>query len=230
MKILTMDTSAKVAAVSLQDENGMRAEFAINHSTHTHSETMLPLIDSALSFVGWKISDLDAVGVVTGPGSFTGVRIGVAMAKGFAQAADLPVIPICTLDAFARSVGVCSHTVAALMDARRGQVYAAAYTWQNGVCTKTVPDCATDITLFLDLLGEEAVFVGDGVLPNLPAIQGKIKHAHILPRNQLPNCIAGAAAIAAEQYISGNTISAMEIMPYYLRLSQAEQAMLAKEA
>ena len=126
MKILAFDTSATVATVALCDNERLLAEYTVNNG-NTHSETLLPMIESLLGHFSMSVSDVDLFAVSVGPGSFTGVRIGAATLKGLAFASDKPCVGVSTLEAIAENLSVCKGLICPVMNARRAQVYTALF-------------------------------------------------------------------------------------------------------
>ena len=172
MKILTIDTSGPVCGAAVMDEQKVYSEFTAQNK-NTHSASLMPMIEAALSAAGTGIGDLDAVAAVTGPGSFTGVRIGVATAKGLAHGAGLPCIPVDALEALAASAGDFDGIVYPIQDARAGQVYGAAFCRGE----RLTGDAPMKLEEYLDTaesLGEHFLFIGDGVPVHREAISLKL--------------------------------------------------------
>jgi len=221
MKILVCDTSGGVASCALAERGKVAAEINLRTGL-THSEKLLPAIEQALALADWKFSDLEALGVVAGPGSFTGLRIGAATVKGLAFALNLPVVPVGTLEALAWNLPGYPGIVAPLLDARRGEVYAAAYRWNGSDWTEVLPPRAEALDDFLVTLpkGESVAFLGDGVAPNeskLAAFPGAFLVPEAL-RLQRAACVAEAAFRHIEK---GDMLSAADFLPDYLRDSSA---------
>lgn len=170
MKILAIEASGLVASVAVTEDNLLKAEFTVNNKL-THSQTLLPMLKEMMSISGESLDDIDAVAVSAGPGSFTGLRIGAATAKGLALAKDIPIIKISSLEALMNELSENTQDVICpIMDARRGQVYCGA--WRGG--EKLIPEKACPIDeLFSDLenIGKNIIFSGDGV----PVYQKEIK-------------------------------------------------------
>ena len=162
MKILAIEASGLVASVAVTEDDMLKAEFTVNNKL-THSQTLLPMLKEMLHISGESLDDIDAIAVSAGPGSFTGLRIGAATAKGLALAKDIPIIKISSLEALMYELASDSHDVICpIMDARRGQVYCAA--WRDG--EKLIPEkaCAIEELLAeLENIGRDIVFSGDGV-------------------------------------------------------------------
>ena len=164
MKILALETSAKAVSVAVS-ENGRILAAGYQDTGLTHSRTLMPIVEHILKNTDLKLSDMDAIAVAVGPGSFTGIRIGVSAAKGLAFSVDKPAVGVSTLAAMARNVAFSDGLIVCAMDARRSQVYNANFSAENGVLTRLTPDRAVS----LDELAEEIrndprpiTLVGDG--------------------------------------------------------------------
>jgi len=161
MSILVIDTSGPVCGVAVMDAEKVYSEFTAQNR-NTHSASLMPMAEAALNAAGKELSELEAVAAVTGPGSFTGVRIGVATAKGLAHGAGLPCIGVDALEALARSAGACGGIVCPIQDARAGQVYGAAFRGKERL-TPDEPMKLEDYLARIRSLGEKFLFLGDGV-------------------------------------------------------------------
>ena len=232
MKILAIDSSGLVASVAVVEDENLLGEFTMNYKK-THSQTLLHMLDEMAKMIELDLTALDAIAVVAGPGSFTGLRIGSATAKGLALALDKPVISVPTVDALAYNL--CGHRdiVCPLMDARRNQTYTGLYRFDGNQMKILKVQCAVDIgTIIAEInhIGEPIVFLGDGVPVFRNYIQEQIKVPYTFALPHLNKQRAGAAAALAEQYyIEGKLIGAAEHKPEYLRLSQAERERMEKE-
>lgn len=230
MKILAMDTTAKAASVSLLTEEKILAEYSVNVGL-THSQTIMPMCESLLQQAGCPVSEIDYFAVSNGPGSFTGLRIGIAAVKGLAYASSKPCVAVSTLDALSYNVPDFNGIICCVMDARCQQVYNALYLQENGGRRKKGPDRAISFTDLLEELKKEEkaiILVGDGallcyneykaVLPNL-VLSGPAS------RYQRASSV-GLAAL--EKIASGEIISAGALVPEYLRLPQAQRELIKK--
>ena len=168
MKILIIDTSGPVCGTAVMDETKVYSEFTAQNR-NTHSTSLMPMIEAALNAAGTELKELDAVAAVTGPGSFTGVRIGVATAKGLAHGAGLPCIPVDALEALAVSAGDFDGIVCPIQDARAGQVYGAAFRKEERL-TGDAPMKLEEYLAAAGSLGERFLFIGDGVPVHREAI------------------------------------------------------------
>ena len=179
MKILVIDTSGPVCGAAVMDGQKVYSEFAAQNK-NTHSTSLMPMIESALNAAGTALKELDAVAAVTGPGSFTGVRIGVATAKGLAHGAGLPCIPVDALEALAASAGDFDGVVCPIQDARAGQVYGAVF--RKG--ERLTGDAPMKLEEYLDTaetLGERFLFIGDGVPVHREAIAARLGEKAVFP-------------------------------------------------
>ena len=231
MLILAFETSAKAASVALMDENKLLGE-SYQNTGLTHSQTIMVMAQDLLRQCGKTAQDVTAVAVAAGPGSFTGVRIGVAAAKGFSWGGELPCCGVSTLEAMALSLGVWEGYVCPVMDARRSQVYNALFRVHCGECTRVREDRAIslqDLGQDLQTLEGPVFLVGDGsnlcynsLLESVPAL--------VLPReHRMHQRASGVALAAARKLAAGESCDGAALVPNYLRLSQAERERLARE-
>ena len=222
MLLLAFETSAKAASVALFDGEKLLAEQYQNTGL-THSQTLMVMAEDVLKQCGKTAQDVQAVAVANGPGSFTGVRIGVAAAKGFAWAAEIPIYGVSTLEAMARGLGIYDGYVCSVMDARREQVYNALFYVNQGVITRQTPDRAialADLKNELKNLEKPIFLVGDGSILCYNTLQNDVPNL-ILPAEWRMHQRAvgvGLAALAQEEPDDPAGLS-----PNYLRLSQAER-------
>lgn len=231
MRLLAIDTSTKVAGAALMQDGRLVCETNLACGL-THSERLMPIVDGCLKLAGWEPGDLDAVAAVAGPGSFTGVRIGVSAAKGIAEGIGKPVVALNTLETLAASFYGFGGIVAPLLDARREQVYCAVY---GGEIEELLPPCAMKLA---ELLRRPAIgsaskimFAGDGALAFRPLIESELGgRAVFAPPHLMLQRVGAAAWLAWIKAQKGYTIDAAELLPQYLRKSQAEQTREAREA
>ncbi len=232
MKILALESSAKAASVALWEDGRLISEFK-QSSALTHSRTLLRMAENLLGALELTVRDLSAVAVAVGPGSFTGVRIGVAAAKGLCWGGDLPAIGVSTLEAMAyHGTPFCGAgpeaVICPVMDARRGQVYNAKFRWDGGKLVRLTEDRAVELDILVTEAkneGKPYFFVGDGtalcynrfIEESLPAL---------LPPEPLVMQSAWGVAMAARGKEPG---PAWDLTPNYLRLSQAERERLERD-
>ena len=219
MKILVIDTSGPVCGTAVMDEDRVYSEFTAQNR-NTHSASLMPMVEAALNAAGKEIGDLDAVAAVTGPGSFTGVRIGVATAKGLAHGAGLPCIPVDALEALSESAGAFDGIVCPIQDARAGQVYGAAF--RQG--ERLTGDAPMKLEEYLDTvcaLGDRFLFIGDGAPVHREAIAARLgAKAEFAPafRGYLRPSAAGAIALR-----KGESTDYLGLQATYLRPPNAQK-------
>lgn len=230
MKILGIDSSGLVASVAILENEVLLAEYTTDYKK-THSQTLLPMLDELCKMTELDMSTLDAIAIASGPGSFTGLRIGSATAKGLGLALKKPLIEVPTLEGLAWNLWGTERVVCPLMDARRNQVYAAAYEFrrqgENLQLEALIPQNPIAVIEMLEKvngLGREVVFLGDGVPVYLELIREHTKIPYSLaPAGNNRQRAAGIAALGAVYFKEGRVVDAAEHQPEYLRKSQAEQ-------
>ena len=219
MKILVIDTSGPVCGTAVMDEDKVYSEFTAQNK-NTHSASLMPMIEAALNAAGTEISSLDAVAAVTGPGSFTGVRIGVATAKGLAHGAGIPCIPVDALEALGSSAGDFDGIVCPIQDARAGQVYGAAF--RQG--ERLIGDAPMKLEDYLDTvekLGERFLFIGDGAPVHRKAITEQMGEKAVFApahRGYLRPSAAGFIALS-----KGKSTDYLGLQATYLRPPNAQK-------
>lgn len=230
MKILAIDTSATAASVAIAEDNELVGEFFINTKI-THSQTLIPMIDELCKNIGVSVNEIDAVAVNAGPGSFTGVRIGVAAAKGIAFPDDKICISVSTLESMAYNFISNDCIICAVMDARCAQVYNAIFRCKDSKLERLCNDRAlsiSDLSEELKKYDEKIILVGDGAKICYEAFKDSINKIFIAPSNNRFQR-ASSTAMAALKYIEQNdTMSCSELMPIYLRLPQAQRELNKK--
>lgn len=231
MLILAFETSAKAAGVALHDGAKLLAE-AYQNTGLTHSQTLMVMAEDLLGQCGITAGDVTHIAVAAGPGSFTGVRIGVAAAKGFAWGGQLPCHGVSTLEAMARGLGIYEGVVCACMDARRSQVYNGLFRVEKGVLTPICEDRAialVDLKEELAALDGPIYLVGDGSTLTYNTLARELSNLILPPEHRMHQRGAGVALAALEKIRAGETGDAAALQPNYLRLSQAEREKLEKE-
>lgn len=230
MLILAVDSSAKMVSVAAVQDGVTLGEFYLN-TKQTHSETLMPLLQMLLQTTNKRINDLDLLAVTAGPGSFTGIRIGIASVKGLAFAGDIPCCGVSTLEAIA--YGALSYegkVICTAMDARCGQVYNALFQIENGVPRRLCEDRAVTIEALsaqCEQYGDRLVLCGDGAALCYEQFNGW--GAVLAPETIRYQRASSAALAAAKLYASGETVQPGELVPYYLRLPQAERELKKKK-
>lgn len=226
MNILAFESSAKAASAALLSDGQLLGEAFLNNGL-THSRTLLQLAEELLQNCDLTVEAIDAVGVAAGPGSFTGVRIGVAAAKGFCWGRQIPCYGVSTLEAMVRGAAVCDGVWCACMDARRQQVYTAVYAAQDGELSVLLEDCAIsleELGAFLKKLEKPVFLVGDGAALCYNALGQNIPALRLLPEHLRHQRAAGVVLCAQRMANAGDPGDAAALTPNYLRLSQAERA------
>ena len=230
MLILAFETTAKAGSVALTENGKLLGEFYQNTGM-THSQTLLTMAQDLLKSCGKAVTDVTAVAVAQGPGSFTGVRIGVAAAKGFAWGAQIPCFGISTLEAMAKTLGVYQGYVCPCMDARRSQVYNALFYVNHGEIRRVQPDRAialADLGEELKKLSEPVFLVGDGSVLCYNTLSDSVPGLVLPPEHRMHQRACGVALLAEEALAAGQTGDGNALTPNYLRLSQAERERMEK--
>ena len=230
MKILGLDSSGLVAGVAVVEDDVLLAEYTTDYKK-THSQTLLPMLDELRGMIELDMNTLDAIAVASGPGSFTGLRIGSATAKGLGLALKKPLVEVPTLEGLAYNLWGTSKLVCPLMDARRNQVYTAAYEFvPEGESLRLrsvisqMPEDIAEMLKKLNELGREVIFLGDGVPVYLELIRKLTKVPYSLaPAHANRQRAACIAALGAVYFAEGRTVVAADHRPEYLRKSQAER-------
>ncbi len=232
MRILGLDSSGLVASVAVVDstESGeeLVAEYTVNYKK-THSQTLLPMLDEVARMIELDLQTVDAIAIAGGPGSFTGLRIGAATAKGLGLALKKPLVHVPTLAGLAYNLWGVEGIICPIMDARRGQVYTGIYRFEDGKLKTLEDQMAISIEELADKLKkyqEKVIFLGDGV----PVFRNKLEQELMTdckiafaPANMNRQRGASVAALGVEYYKAGKVETAMEHQPDYLRVSQAER-------
>lgn len=232
MKILGIDSSGLVATVAIQSDDILVGEYTI-HNKKTHSQTLLPMIQDMLRMAEVPVEELDAIAVAAGPGSFTGLRIGAATAKGLGQALNIPLVAVSSLEGLAYNLAGADALVCPIMDARRNQAYYGIYDVSGELPVVVAEQDAAPIDTVLQKAretGREMIFVGDGV----PVFANRIAEEEGLSyrlgadnvRYQKASSVAALGRKLMEQ---GKEMPAERFAPIYLRLSQAERERMEKE-
>lgn len=229
MKILAIETSGSVASAALTEDNVLRAEFTLNYKM-THSQTIMPLINEIKEYLELDLNSIDYIACSAGPGSFTGLRIGAATAKGIAMGIKKPIVPVSALKALAYNIYMTDALICPIVDARRRQVYTALYKWKNGKLETLNKD---NIAIIDNVVKEmqdyklPVIFVGDGVFIYEKMLK-EYENFNIAPAHCNMQRAASVAALGAELVMEEKAIEGSEFRPVYLRKSQAERELEEK--
>ncbi|MCR5667595.1 MAG: tRNA (adenosine(37)-N6)-threonylcarbamoyltransferase complex dimerization subunit type 1 TsaB [Lachnospiraceae bacterium] len=233
MKILALDSSGLVASVAVVEDETLIGEYSVNYKK-THSQTLLPMLDTLAKMIDLDLQTIDAIAVAEGPGSFTGLRIGSATAKGLGFALKKPLIGIPTVDGLAYQLAGSKNLVCPIMDARRQQTYTGVYRFlKQSDMEILLPQCAIGIDELvekLNAMGQAVTFLGDGVPVFKEYLKENLTVEYDFAAPHQSRQSAGAVAALAMQYMAdGKTVDAADFRPVYLRLSQAERERLEAE-
>lgn len=234
MNILAMDTSGNTGTVAVLKDGVILGEYTINYKK-THSQTLMVMIDELLKMTESTIDEMDAFAVSKGPGSFTGLRMGSATAKGFGLATGKPVIGVSSIAAMAYNFYASNSLICPIMDARRGQVYTGLYSFEDGKFNELLEPSAMAIEELIDYImqnnkdNKAVIFLGDGVPVHKETINEKlsISHEFAYGNNNLQRA-SSLALLAGEMFEKGQYENAADHAPVYLRVSQAERERMEK--
>lgn len=231
MRILALETAAKAVSAAIAEDGKVLAS-GYQDTGLTHSRTLMPIVECLLKNTDMTVRDMDAVAVSAGPGSFTGVRIGVSAAKGLAFAAGIPTVAVSTLAALARNAALLDGLVVCAMDARRQQVYNALFEARGGALTRLTPDRAIALAdLAEELRGDPRpkTVLGDGGRMTFDFLTAAGVPCRLAPGHLVKENAVSVALEAEELARSGKLISAQKLAPVYLRPPQAERLRLEKQ-
>ena len=231
MLLLSFETSAKAAGAALFDEDKLIGE-SYQNTGLTHSQTLMVMAEDLLTQCGKSAADVEAVAVAAGPGSFTGVRIGVAAAKGFAWGKELPCYGVSTLEAMALGLGVYDGYVCPVMDARRAQVYNALFYVNQGAVNRVTQDRAialAELAEELANLQKPVYLVGDGSNLCYQTLHETVPNLILPPEHRMHQRATGVGLAALKRIAAGEAGNGGELVPNYLRLSQAERERIERE-
>lgn len=226
MKILAIETSTMLGGIAIADDSGLIAEVRLNVKS-THSERLMTETDHLLKQSGLMISDIDVFAVATGPGSFTGLRIGLSTVKGFSYATGKPIISVPTLEAFAWSFPYCRYPVCAMLDARKKEVYTALFEWDGEVFVRLINEVSVKVNRISEdirlLSAGKTVFTGEGSLiykDEIVNIMGE--DAIFASMDKMIPAPSNVATIAMKKALGGEFSEPVSLVPFYLRRSEAE--------
>lgn len=232
MRILALDSSGLVATVAIIEDDQTIAEYTVNYKK-THSQTLLPMLDEIVKMTEFDLDTIDAIAVAGGPGSFTGLRIGSATAKGLGLALNKPLIHVPTVDGMAYNLFGCIGLICPMMDARRNQVYTGIYRFEQEfeIVEEQMAIAVQELIEKLNAYGEKVTFLGDGV----PVYSKQLEEGLTVPFCLAPAHVnrqsaAAVGSLAMKYFAEGKTETAREHQPDYLRVSQAERERAEKNA
>ena len=230
MKILAVDTATISCSAAVIDNTSVCAELT-THKKQTHSKHLMASIDSVLESADCRAGDLDGFAVTVGPGSFTGLRIGMATIKGLASAVDKPVVGITSLEALSWQCSAQTRLICPLLDARKAEVYGATYRFSKDRLIQQTPACAVRPAAFVGEINEPCVFIGSGA----QLYQKKIRDvlgdkAYFVPGDQNMIRASSVGFLSLKRFKKNDTVSAADLMPFYIRKSDAELSIAAKSA
>ena len=231
MKILSIDSSSAPASVAILENDTPTGEFTININ-RTHSEKLLPITDILTDILDISVPDIDLFAISAGPGSFTGLRIGMSEAKLLAETSGKPLIGVKTLEALAENVSVWNGYICPVLDARNSTVYCAVYECRNGEIKEVIPTDAVSVSELagkLQELDKDVLITGEYAKYKeiFSSASDKISFA---PKHLASQNAVSVGVIAYRMYLEGVRTRPSEVQPFYVRESQAEQAKKAKEA
>lgn len=233
MKVLAVDTSSLVAAVAVVDDGALLGEYTINHKK-THSQKLMPMMEELMRSLELTPFDIDIYAASSGPGSFTGLRIGVTAIKALAYAAGKPVVSVPTLDALAYNIPVTDSLVCPVMDARNNQVYTALYKWEKNNRVKVTEYMGIPVAELVQLIkgkNQKVVFTGDATGLHKEFLKSELKErCEFAPGNLLLQRASSVAQVALERAQEGMLENCFDMVPFYLRKSQAEREYEKKQA
>jgi tRNA threonylcarbamoyladenosine biosynthesis protein TsaB len=227
MKILAIETSTMLGGIAIMDDlSGLIAEVRLNVKS-THSERLMTEIAHVLKQAELKVSDIDVFAIAIGPGSFTGLRIGLSTVKGFSYATGKPIVSVPTLEALAWNYPYCSYPVCTLLDARKKEVYAALFKWGDGGVTRLIDEVSIRINRVLEDIklssDKKIVFTGEGAIlykDKIIEVMGN-KAIFASPEKIVPSP-ANVASIGIKKAIKGEFSEPVSLVPFYIRRSEAE--------
>ncbi|WP_122640423.1 tRNA (adenosine(37)-N6)-threonylcarbamoyltransferase complex dimerization subunit type 1 TsaB [Romboutsia sp. Marseille-P6047] len=224
MKILGIDTSSNASSVAVIEDNKLVCEYTVNTKT-THSQKLMPMIENMLSMSEVDIKDIDAIAISIGPGSFTGLRIGMATAKAIAHVNNLPIIGVNSLEILSGNMNLCDKKICSILDAQRNQVYTGRYKFENGSIVEIQPVDVVEIESLLEEIyndSEEWILVGEAVYKYEDKIK-EIKNIKTPAPSHNVTKASSLCSIAKEKYNKNIDIyNCYDINPMYIRKSQAE--------
>lgn len=226
MKILSIESASVTSSCAVSDGEKLLGEYTLNHKK-THSEKLMPLIENLMEELSLKIQDIDVIAISEGPGSYTGLRIGAAIAKSLSFAADIKIANVPTIKSLAANIYDEDKLIVPVMDARSGRIYTGIYKWENRRCVAVKEQFPCNINELIEILNEyeePVIFNGDGSVIYKETIENNLnRRAAFAPEKFNYLNASTLSFIAYEMAVNGETINAADFKPQYLRLSQAER-------
>ncbi len=230
MLVLGIETSTRQGGAALLSEEGLLGEIFLDIAT-THSERLFPLIDHLLASTGRSLDAVDGIAVAIGPGSFTGLRIGLSTAKGLALATERPLVGIPTLEALAWNLPFCGYPICPILDARKKEVYCALFRFEAIHLRRLMEDCALTPQTLTERIEEPTVFLGDGVKVYGELLTSLLNDKALFPPRA--RCVSSAALVAElglKRLLKGEQDDPASLVPRYIRPSEAELRRDASQA
>jgi tRNA threonylcarbamoyladenosine biosynthesis protein TsaB len=230
MKILAIDTSSKSASLAILENESLLSEIIVNAEIH-HSKVLMPALDDICRMIGITVQEMDLFVCTTGPGSFTGLRIGLSTVKGLALATGKPIVGVSTLEALACNASLSSLVICPMLDAKKNQVYAALYKkgkLDSLQCLRR--DMLSNLPDFLEGITEETLFLGDGAIRYRKEIEDVLLN-NCNFADPFQDYIRGSVAgfLGYHKFMAGQMDDVLSLTPHYLRFSEAEEKMKARE-
>lgn len=226
MKVLAVDTSSSVATVAIMDIRGLLGEYTLNHGK-THSQKLVPMIDRIMADLELTPADIDIYAASSGPGSFTGLRIGITTVKAMAFASKKPVISIPSLDALAYNIPVTDNLICPIVDARNNQVYTSLYEYKNNLQINLMEYMGVPIEELAGIIkgkNKNVVFIGDAVKLHKDFLKTELgDRCDFAPQYLMQQRASAVAELALLKALNGHTEDCLDMVPFYLRKPQAER-------
>ena len=222
MKVLALETATLAGSIAIVEDEELIGEVKVSINV-AHAERLMSSVDWLLKASHVSIEEIDAFAVSIGPGSFTGLRIGLSTAKGFSYAAGKPIVPVPTLDAFARTLSFCRHFICPMLDARKNEVYTGLYKWEGDICRQIISATAINPAIFLKEMNGTVVFMGEGAKIYNELITASLKDKAVFaPASKMSPSASSVAEIAIEKVKQGIFTDPVSLTPFYIRKSEAE--------
>ncbi|HZY31139.1 MAG TPA: tRNA (adenosine(37)-N6)-threonylcarbamoyltransferase complex dimerization subunit type 1 TsaB [Candidatus Methylomirabilis sp.] len=230
MLVMGIETSTMQGGVALLSEQGLLSEYLLNVKA-THTERLLPSIDRVVRDAGIALSQVEGIAVAIGPGSFTGLRIGLSTAKGLAIAAGKPLVGVSTLQAMAWTLPFCVHQICPILDARKGEIYCGLFRHEGDRLIRLMDEAALSPDLLVARIRERTVFLGDGLAVYGDLLKGRLGEMALLPPlSQRGGRAAAVAELGRRRLLQGQHDEISGLAPRYLRASEAEFKRLGTHA